>query len=272
MSSRATQEARQAETSRPVQIIGRLGMSGYGVVHLLVAWLALQTAFGGGGEADQKGAVSTLAGQPFGQVLLWILGILLAGFGLWQLLAAAVGYQWMQDQKKRLRRRLGVAGRGVVVLGLAFYAIKLTVGGGGGGGNQAEQDATASLLKLPAGPALVVVAALVILVSAGVLGYRGVSRKFVEDLDLSKLPAKAARVTRLLGTVGYLAKGVAYGVIGVLTAIAAITANPQQTGGLDKALHTLAGQPFGVVLLVAIALGFAAFGVYCFGDARCRRM
>lgn len=271
MSNRVTQEARQAQTSRPVQIIGRLGMSGYGVVHLLVAWLALQTVFGGG-EADQKGAVSTIAAQPFGEVLLWVLAVLLAGFGLWQLLSAAVGYRWMQDEKARSRRRLGVAGRGVVVLALAAYAIKLTVGGGGSGGDQKEQDATASLLSLPAGPALVIAVAVVILIMAGVLGYRGVSRKFLEDLDTSRLPARTRRVVELSGVIGYLAKGVAYGVIGVLTAIAAITADPQQTGGLDKALHTLAGQPFGVVLLVAVALGFAAFGVYCFGDARCRRM
>ena len=270
--SRAAQEARQAETSRPVQIIGRLGMSGYGVVHLLLAWLTAQVAFGGGGEADQKGAVSTIAGQPFGAVLLWILAVLLAGFGLWQLLAAAVGYQWMRDEKQRLRRRLGVAGRGVVVLALAAYAIKMTVSGGGGSGNEKEQDATASLLGLPAGQALVVAVAVVIVIAAGVIGYRGASRKFLEDLNIGKLPARTGRIVELLGIVGYLAKGVGYAVIGVLTAVAAITADPKKTGGLDKALHTLAGQPFGLVLLAAIALGFAAFGVYCFADARCRRM
>jgi hypothetical protein len=269
---RTTQEAKEAETSRPMQIIGRLGMSGYGVVHLMVAWLAAQVAFGGGGEADQKGAVSTIAAQPFGEVLLWILAVILVGFGVWQLLAAAVGYRWMQDEKKRLRRRLGVAGRGVVVLALAAYAIKLTVSGGGSSGNQGEQDATATLLGLPAGQALVVAAAVVILIAAGAIAYRGASRKFLEDLDLAKLPPKTGRIVELLGVVGYIAKGVAYGVIGVLTAIAAITADPSKTGGLDKALHTLASQPFGVVLLVAVALGFAAFGVYCFGDARCRRM
>jgi hypothetical protein len=269
---RAAQEAKQAETSRPMQIIGRLGMSGYGVVHLMVAWLTVQVAFGGGGEADQKGAVSKIAAQPFGEVLLWILAVILIGFGVWQLLAAAVGYRWMQDEKKRLRRRLGVAGRGVVVLALAAYAIKLTVSGGGSSGNSGEQDATATLLGLPAGPALVIAVAVVILIAAGVIAYRGASQKFLEDLDLGKLPPKTGRIVKLLGVVGYIAKGVSYGVIGVLTAIAAITADPSKTGGLDKALHTMASQPFGVVLLVAVALGFAAFGVYCFGDARCRRM
>ncbi|MFC0437475.1 DUF1206 domain-containing protein [Kutzneria buriramensis] len=270
--SRAEQEARRAETSRPMQVLGRLGMSGYGVVHLLIAWLAVQTAFGGGGEADQKGAVSTLAAQPFGAVLLWILAVALVGFGLWQLLAAAVGYRWMQDEKQRLRRRLGVAGRGVVVLAIAAYAIKLTVGGGGSSGNQSEQDATAKLLQLPAGQALVIAAGVAICVAAGVLGYRGVSRKFLEDLNVGLLPPGARKAVLVSGIVGYVTKGVAYMIIGVLTVVAAATADPHRTGGLDKALHTVAGQPFGPALLTAVAVGFAAFGVFCFGDARCRRM
>jgi hypothetical protein len=270
--SRAEQEARRAETSRPVQILGRVGMSGYGVVHLLIAWLAVQTAFGGGGEADQKGAVSTVAAQPFGAVLLWILAVALIGFGLWQFLAAAVGYRWMQDEKQRLRRRIGVAGRGVVVLAIATYAIKLTVGGGSSSGNQTEQDATAKLLQLPAGQALVIVVGLAICVAAGVLGYRGVSRKFLEDLNLALLPAGTRKAVVVSGVVGYVTKGVAYMIIGVLTVVAAATADPHKTGGLDKALHTVASQPFGPVLLAVVALGFAAFGVFCFGDARCRRM
>ncbi len=74
-----------------------------------------------------------------------------------------------------------------------------------------------------------------------------------------------------LGTLGYLAKGVAYAVIGILLVVAAVKLDPQRAGGLDKALRTMATQPFGVVLLVAVAIGFAAFGVYCFFDARYRK-
>jgi hypothetical protein len=74
-----------------------------------------------------------------------------------------------------------------------------------------------------------------------------------------------------LGMFGYLAKGVVLAVVAVLLGFAAFSANAQQAGGLDAALHTLAGQPFGPVLLIVVALGLAAFGVYCFAVAKAHR-
>ena len=44
--------------------------------------------------------------------------------------------------------------------------------------------------------------------------------------------------------------------------------NPDKAGGMDAALSALRDQPFGTVLLLAMAVGFAAFGVYCFVWAR----
>jgi len=48
----------------------------YGVVHLLIAWIALQLAFGKSSqEASQQGALRDLAGKPLGGVLLWVVAI-----------------------------------------------------------------------------------------------------------------------------------------------------------------------------------------------------
>ena len=65
--------------------LARVGLIAYGIVHLLIAWLALQLAWGGGGgSADQSGALSTLAESPVGGPLLWVLGIGLFALALWQ--------------------------------------------------------------------------------------------------------------------------------------------------------------------------------------------
>ena len=42
-------------------------------------------------EADQQGALQLLAGQPYGLVSLWLLGIGFAGYALWRLSEAAFG-------------------------------------------------------------------------------------------------------------------------------------------------------------------------------------
>jgi hypothetical protein len=53
-----------------------------------------------------------------------------------------------------------------------------------------------------------------------------------------------------------------------LFAYAALTHDPDKSGGLDQALVKVLDQPFGPALLAAIAVGFACFGVFCFARAR----
>ena len=75
-------------------------------------------------------------------------------------------------------------------------------------------------------------------------------------------------VTVGLGVAGYIAKGIAVGVVGILVIVAGFTVDPSQSTGLDGALRSLAALPFGVVILVLVGLGLIAYGVYCFFRAR----
>lgn len=270
--SNAQRGVRHLETSKPVQMLGRFGDACYGVVYLVVAWLALQVAFGDPStEADQRGAITAIAAQPFGVALLWVLAIGLVAFGVWQLLAAVTGYRWMTPKRKRTTRRLTAAGRGIVVLAIASFTLRLLTGGGAGTGANGQQEMTARLLAVPGGRALVFVIGLAVLAAAALSARRVMRQRFLRDLNLAGATAATRRWVRWSGTIGYLAKGVAWAVIGVLLCVAAVQLDPNRAGGLDKALRTMAGEPYGVVLLVAVALGFVAFGIYCFADARYRR-
>jgi hypothetical protein len=95
---------------------------------------------------------------------------------------------------------------------------------------------------------------------------KGVKQNFTEDLDRG-----APAALRKLGTVGYCARGVALGIIGILFGWAAISYDPEKAGGMDDALSTIRDQPFGLVLLTIMAAGLACFGVYCFFWARMAR-
>ena len=75
-------------------------------------------------------------------------------------------------------------------------------------------------------------------------------------------------MVRWLGRVGHVAKGIALGVVGGLFLYAAVTHEPDKSGGLDQALRTVLDQPFGPFLLGAMGLGFAAYGVFCLVKAR----
>jgi hypothetical protein len=265
--NRTAATAQRGEKTDTAQVLGRVGMACYGLVHLVLAYLALQVAFGSGEQADQKGALQEIGSTAFGQVLLWVLALGLVAFGLWQFMMAAVGYTWVSGGK-RTRKRIGAGARGVVVIALGFSAFKIATGSGSGGSSsQTQQEFTAKLLQLPFGPALVVIAAAAVLGVAIAAVVKGVKKKFLEDLDMSDLPGKTKRWVGWLGTAGYVAKGVVFAIVAILLAIAGFNADPGKAGGLDAALKTLAAQPFGTALLTVVALGLAAFGAYCFGAA-----
>ncbi|AXB47081.1 DUF1206 domain-containing protein [Amycolatopsis albispora] len=261
----------KAKNSRPVQLLGRAGMACYGVVHLLIAYLAIRiVAAGGGQEADGRGAISELGAT--GGVLLWVVAVGLIAYGLWQALMAATGYSWVGKTRRRVAKRVASVARCVMGISLGVYAIQLASGAGGeGSGDQQQQEFTGKLLALPAGPFLVAVLAAVVLGVAVAAALKGIRKSFLDDLDFSSLPSGTRTWVEQLGRVGYLAKAVVFGLVGVLIGFAAFSHDPGQAGGLDAALRTLAAQPFGSALLIAVAAGLAAFGAYCFGAAWAHR-
>ena len=266
----AHRHAAKASHSEPVRKGARVGIAANGVVHLLIAWLALQVALGGGGQADQSGAITTLAQQPFGRVLLWVLFVGFVAVVLWRLSTALFGFGYVEDKKKKLVKRLTSAGQAVVYAALAVLTVRAAVQGnaGGGGGSQA----TAGVLGLPGGQVIVGIVGVGVMIGGGVMIWHGAKKKFTEDQDLAGVNPHARKVDERTGQVGFIAKGIAIGVLGGLIVSAAITFDPAKANGLDSALKTLADQPFGVVLLGLVALGIAAYGIFCFFDAKYHRV
>ncbi|MGH3457908.1 DUF1206 domain-containing protein [Aeromicrobium sp.] len=262
---RAGQEARHSTTMKAG---ARVGLMAYGVVHLLVAWLALQVAWSGGGDASGSGALHKLAEQPFGSILLWITALGLVVLALWQLLAAILGYESEEDEKKRTFKRLSAVARTIAYGFLAFAAGRIASGSGKSGGRSKEEGITADLLAAPAGRLLVGIVALAIFAIAVRQAWRGITDSFTNDLQPQATTGPSGRTVLVLGRIGYVAKGVAFGIVAILFAAAAITYDADKAGGLDDALGTLRDQPFGPYLLTIVALGIAAFGVFCFVWAR----
>ncbi|WP_214404099.1 DUF1206 domain-containing protein [Pseudonocardia lacus] len=245
-----------------------MGIAAYGVTHVLIAWLALQIAFGQNERADQTGAFQAIAEGTGGKILLWVLVVGFVAACLWRLEQAIWGYSYVDDKKKQIREKGSSAAKAVLFAVLAFLAGR-TASGGGSSGQQ--QQATAGVLGMPGGTFLVGLVALII-VGLGVYKIvRGWKRKFTEDMDLPS-DRKARQAAVRSGQVGYIGRGVVTIIIGVLVGLAAVNHDPNEAGGIDAALKTLATQPFGPYLLILVALGFLAFGVFCAFDARYHRV
>lgn len=266
------QTADRLEKSRAVQWLGRGGDLCYGLVHVVVAVLALRVAFGrSASELDQRGAITAIAAAPFGIVLLWLITIGLFAFGVWQILAAAVSFRWINDKNKRTRRRLGALARAIAVCAVAVLALRFLLADPTQSQSASQRDWTARLLELPGGRIVVVLVGLAILAGAVVLAFRGVTRSFLTDLEPRRLTGATRKTVEWLGAIGFVAKAVAFAIVGVLVVIAGVALDPARSGGLDAALRTLAGQPYGNVLLVIVALGLICYGCYLAAEARYRR-
>lgn len=256
-----------------MRVLGRAGMVCYGVVHLLVGYLALRVALGDHSEqADHRGALAEVGSGGAGKVVLWVLAVGLFAYAAWQFLLAAKSFQWVPREGKRTRKRIAAGARAVIGISLGITAARLASGSGGGAsGNQQQKSWTGQLLSLPAGRLLVGAVALVVIGVAVALVRKGVRKSFLKDLDTGELPGGSRRWVTRLGVAGYIAKGVVLGIVGVLIGIAALHRNAAEAGGLDAALKTVASQPFGTAALVVVALGLAAYGVYCFAAAKAHK-
>lgn len=264
--------ASRAADSKPLEYLVRAGFVCYGVIHLLFAWVALQVAFGGSNqESDQSGAFTSLASKPFGKTLVIIVVIGMVALAVWQAFAAVIGESGPQD-KEAIGERVVSGVRTIIYLSFAWTGVKVVTGASNSSQGNSQQKGASTLMDSTGGRWLVGLIGLVVIgVGVGLVIY-GVKKKFERHLKIREMNATVRKTTRRLGTFGYSAKGVAYAIAGILVVTAAVKYDPHKARGLDVALKTLAGQPYGPWLLGLIALGIAAFGVFCFSQAKYRKV
>jgi Domain of Unknown Function (DUF1206) len=268
---RLVRDGRSDAPGPAVDLLGRVGLVSYGVVHLLVAWLALMAAFGvPDAAADARGAVATIAATGFGSVVLVLVTAGLVAFALWQITAAGLGLTGASGGD-RFRKRMGAAAKAAACTALATITAGFVDGRGEPSGGPETRTLTARVLALPGGPVLVGLGAAAVLGVAVAMVYTGVRRTFMDDLDVHRLAPPARRGIEVLGVVGHLARALALGLVGVGIATAAVSGDVREAGGLDVALRGLGSTDAGSWLLVLVAVGFAAYGLFCAADAATRR-
>ena len=265
---RVRHAGQRADDSEWPEQLARAGLVAYGAVHLILGWLAVQLSLGDReGSASTSGAVTKLAQQPFGVVLVWAVALGMLLLVVWQGIAAVVGHRDEKDDKTVVRKRVTSGGKAVLYAVIGVSAAKAATGSGSGGEKQTD-SMTSKVMDLPGGQVLVALIAIGILVVAGFLMHRGVTDSFLKKLDGGGQSGKDGTAYTWAGRIGYVAKGLALAVVGILFGYAAISHDSNKGGGLDQAFSTVLDQPFGPALVAAMGVGFACYGVFCFAWAR----
>jgi hypothetical protein len=243
------------------------------VLYCLVGLLALQVALLGRGQTpDRSSALKAVADEQFGRVLLSVIAIGLAGYALWQLARAVLGGDLEGLEDESIFKRIGYAARGVFY-GVIFVSTLLILFGADEGGDKNKEDkATAYFLDLPAGRYLVAGVGLAF-GAAGLFNvYRGVTRSFRKKLKLRKMSELEDKAYSVIGAIGFVARGVVFGLIGVFLVRAAYQYDPKEAVGIGGALAEVAQASYGPFLLGLTAAGLFAFGLYSFVEARYREV
>ena len=261
--SKAQAKDKMKEAKPWIRRFGRFGYMAKGVVYGMIGVLAALAAFGPGGDTTgTSGALQSIAEMPFGEVLLWVIGIGLIGYIVWDFIKAIKDPENEGTDAKGLIKRTGYFISGIIYANLAFGAIKLASHTGNAGGGDSERTMSAKLMEHPFGVWLVG------LVGAIIIGYglyelfSGVKEKFMEKFKTYEMNAKERKLARISGKVGLIARGVVLTMVGFFFIKTAYTHDANHSTGLGGALDEMASQPFGQFLLAMVAVGLILYGIY----------
>jgi hypothetical protein len=268
----ARSAGRDAASSHALQWLARGGLVARGAIYILIGLLAVQIAFGSSGkQADTAGALHTVASHPGGIIVLWLLAVGFAGLTIWRSAEAAYGQPGPGGRKAG--KRLGSLARAILYAFICGSIVSFILGTGGAtSSNTQSKDGTARLMAHGGGRMLVALIGIGLAAGGVALAVYGIREKFAKHLHMTQMSRRTAKVVKTLGVVGYLARGVVFGVAGVFLIDAAVSFNSQKAQGIDGSLLKLATTPLGPGLLVTVALGLMIFGLYSCCEARWREV
>jgi len=251
--------------------LARAGLVARGVSYGIIGILALKLAAGAGGKAtNQRGAFMTIADQQFGKALLIAMAAGLAAYAIWRLVRAGIGHG-TQEKDSGPERVAGFVS-GVAYAALCVTAVKILSGVNSSGGTNSPKKATGGVLGWTGGTTIIAVTGAILIGVALYQGYKGLSKKFLEDSKTAEMSYSGERAFTAIGVFGHLARMVVFGLVGYGLIKAAQDYDPQKAIGLDGALNQLAHESYGPVLLGVVAVGLIGFALYSIADARYRKI
>ena len=260
--------------------IGRAGWFAKGVVYVIAGYLALSVAAKAGGwakspatgnqEASPLGAVKTVAGSGGGTLLLWLLAIGMLLYAAWRVVSALLPGG---KDAKATAHRIGYIASAVMYLTFAFTAIALARHTPSNpNGNQKVTDISAKFMTHSYGRFVIGVLGVIVIAVGLYRISKGLKMDVEDELDMSGVSATRKRWSERLGSIGEVGRGIGFGLVGFFLLRSAMKYDPTQATGLDGALRRVAVHSWGVLVVVVVGIGFAAYGIFCLATFTHRRL
>jgi len=245
----------------------RAGYAAKGIVYLLTGVLAALSALGKGGQVTgSEGVIRKIATQPFGHIVLLLLGVGLLGYAVWCVFQALFDSEHARTDGSSVIRRVGWALSGLVHAALGVSALQLMDGTSSGG----KKSWLADMLQGDIGRWFVILGGIYIVGYALYQLFIVISGKFIRHLDTAQMGRREQFWLVRVGRLGISARGVVLLIVGYFLVRAGLAANANHAKDVGGALRELSTQPAGDFILLVVAVGVALYGAYSLALAKYR--
>lgn len=249
-----------ADVSANLTPLVRIGFLARAVLYVLLGLVALTGAQSVAEGTD--GIFQTIENAPLGKVVLGVLAVGLAAYGLFRLASLAFDIENNGSDGKGWAKRLGHGASAIGHFLLAWTAYGFMSGSGSSGGDGTSQ-ATAGVLSADFGGIAIGLVGLAFFAAAVSQAIKGFTGSFMH-----RIAPDAPRATRAIGAIGYLARAVVFAVIGWSLIEAGLFARGAgNVKTLGEAVASLADTGW---IFTLVAIGLLLFGLFSAVLARWR--
>ena len=251
---------------KKVKNIVRTGYASKGLVYALTGFLAISAAFGLGAQSEGKlGVLKFLQDQPFGNILLGILGLGLFCYSFWRFYQSVVDPENIGSDGKGMGKRIGFFFSGLLYLGLGVYAFYQIFNPSSSGGSSGKSMIPNDYLDY------IFYAVAIGMALKAIFQWKKVyDGDFLKKFHLDTMSNINTRKTvKYLGYAGLIARGIVVAIIAYFFFRAAGTAGSEDIKGTKEAFSFLR-QSSGPILVAMVAFGLLCYGAYMFIMAKYR--
>lgn len=265
----AADVAEEVSDHKALDVVARFGFAVLAIVHVLIGIIALQIAFGGNGEAEPTGALERLAGGTLGPWTMWACAVGCLGLAAWQFSEATLRARHLPTGEQ-VSKTISSGSLSIIYGSMAFTFARFAFGGKADS-SESTRDFTAAMMGSPFGVFVILAVGGTVFGIGVYFVFKGILRKFRPELRHFEDTRRGALI-EILGVIGHVAKGLALILVGVLFVAAVVTHDPERSTGLDGSLKALTDHPFGMPLLISIAVGLICYGAFALVRSKFGRM
>lgn len=244
--------------------VANIGFIAKGTVYAIIGILTLLAAFNlGGQKAGKLEVLDFLEKQPFGKVILGLLGLGLICYAIWRFIQSIQDPEGIGTDFKGIVKRISFFISGLFYLGFGLYTWVEIFKNNSGGGSSSLSSGNSQALLIIAGLGLAIKS-----IYQFIKAYKG---DFLEKFNISAISDNSKRTAiKNLGYAGLISRGVVVGIICYFFLKAGLGSggSPEGTG---KAFSFIQQNTSGPWLVGLVALGLICYGIYMLAHTKYRK-